>query len=195
MNSSIGGDSITRNEFSMDPTKHIFASGMSGMDKSTLLVNLFIEHIRQGNGVFSLTLMETPPTRSQIYQLPFAKDVFSNCPTQITFNLSGKDTKAIQDNWNEEQLLFSGDTEEKIFGLNRATIDGLIVALGDDSALWTGQVLTAEMEKVRVAGKAVTAVYLAPEGYERMDYENGYTVIVKKDTQVGAPEEVPSVDF
>jgi len=168
---------------------------MSGMDKSTLLVNLFIEHIRQGNGVFSLTLMETPPTRSQIYQLPFAKDVFSNCPTQITFNLSGKDTKAIQDNWNEEQLLFSGDTEEKNFGLNRATINGLIVAFGDDSALWTGQVLTAEMEKVRVAGKAVTAVYLAPEGYERMDDENGYTVIVKKDTQVGAPEEVPSVDF
>jgi hypothetical protein len=25
--------------------------------------------------------------------------------------------------------------------------------------------------------------------------ENGYTVIVKKGTQVGAPEEMPSIDF
>ena len=50
MNISIGRDSITRNEFSIDSTKHINISGMSGMGKSTLLVNLFIEHIRQGNG-------------------------------------------------------------------------------------------------------------------------------------------------
>src|ERR1035437_4803024 len=81
------------------------------------------------------------------------------------------------------KILFSGDTEEKNISLNRATINGLIDAFGDDSALWTGQVLTAETEKVRVAGKAVTAVYLVPEGYERVDDENGYTVIVKKGTQ------------
>jgi ABC-type ATPase involved in cell division len=37
MNISIGKDSITGQEFSIDPTKHIFASGMSGMGKSTLL--------------------------------------------------------------------------------------------------------------------------------------------------------------
>ncbi|HEY1757935.1 MAG TPA: hypothetical protein VGG72_21375 [Bryobacteraceae bacterium] len=93
------------------------------------------------------------------------------------------------------KILFSGDTEEKNISLNRATINGLIDAFGDDSALWQGQVLTAETEKVRVAGKAVTAVYLVPEGYERVDDENGYTVIVKKGTQVGAPEELPSIDF
>ena len=39
-----------------------------------------------------------------MYQLPFAKDVFSNCPTQITFNVSGEDAQAIQENWNEEQV-------------------------------------------------------------------------------------------
>src|SRR3984885_540828 len=50
MNISLGRDSITGNEFSIDPTKHINIEGMSGMGKSTLLVNLFIEHIRQGNG-------------------------------------------------------------------------------------------------------------------------------------------------
>src|ERR1017187_3736883 len=80
------------------------------------------------------------------------------------------------------KILFSGDTEEKNISLNRATINGLIDAFGDDSALWQGQVLTAETEKVRVAGKAVTAVYLVADGYERVDDENGYTVIVKKGT-------------
>jgi hypothetical protein len=50
MNISLGRDSITGNEFSIDSTKHINIEGMSGMGKSTLLVNLFIEHIRQGNG-------------------------------------------------------------------------------------------------------------------------------------------------
>ena len=93
------------------------------------------------------------------------------------------------------KILFSGDTEEKNISLNRATINGLIDAFGDDSALWQGQVLTAETEKVRVAGKAVTAVYLVADGYERVDDEGGYTVIVKKGTQVGAPEELPSIDF
>jgi hypothetical protein len=50
MQISIGCDSITGSDFSIDPTKHISIEGMSGMGKSTLLVNLFIEHIRQGNG-------------------------------------------------------------------------------------------------------------------------------------------------
>ena len=34
-----------------------------------------------------------------MYQLPFASDVFSNCPTQITFNVSGNDAEAITKNW------------------------------------------------------------------------------------------------
>src|ERR1700733_4084099 len=50
MQISIGSDSITGREFFIDSTKHISVEGMSGMGKSTLLVNLFIEHIRQGNG-------------------------------------------------------------------------------------------------------------------------------------------------
>lgn len=39
------------------------------------------------------------------------------------------------------------------------------------------------------------AVYLVPEGYERVDDRNGYTVIVKKGTQVSAPEELPDISF
>lgn len=47
---SIGRGSITNNELSIDSAKHISVEGMSGMGKSTLLVTLFVEHIRQGNG-------------------------------------------------------------------------------------------------------------------------------------------------
>jgi hypothetical protein len=39
-----------------------------------------------------------------MYQLPFARDVFSNCPTQIVFNVSGEDATAVEKNWNEEQV-------------------------------------------------------------------------------------------
>lgn len=39
-----------------------------------------------------------------MYQLPFASDIFSNCPTQITFNVSGEDAKAIETNWNEQYI-------------------------------------------------------------------------------------------
>jgi hypothetical protein len=93
------------------------------------------------------------------------------------------------------KVLFSGDAETKNIGLNRATINGLVDAFGEDSASWQEHILTCETEKVRVAGKAVTAVYLLPENYERVDDENGYTLIVKKGTKVDAPEDLPAIDF
>jgi type IV secretory pathway TraG/TraD family ATPase VirD4 len=62
-------------------------------------------------GRFGTLLAESPKylitlllASQGMYQLPFAKDVFSNCPTQITFNVSGEDAKAIEENWNEEQV-------------------------------------------------------------------------------------------
>jgi hypothetical protein len=54
--------------------------------------------------------------------------------------------------------------------------------------------LSVETEKVRVAGKSVTALYLIPEGHEKIDDENGYAVIVKQGTgKVDAPdpEDIP----
>jgi hypothetical protein len=50
MNIALGTDSISGNDFFIDSTNHLNIEGMSGMGKSTLLVNLFIEHVRQGNG-------------------------------------------------------------------------------------------------------------------------------------------------
>jgi len=46
-----------------------------------------------------------------------------------------------------------------------------------------------------VSGKRVTAVYLVPEGYERVEDDNGYVVIVKKGTRGDAGEELLEIDF
>ena len=63
-------------------------------------------------------------------------------------------------------------------------MNGLVDASGDESESWQGHVLTVEAEKVVASGKRVTAVYLVPEGYERIEDENGYVAIVKKGTKV-----------
>ena len=44
------GTTTKGNDFLIDPTKHINLEGMSGMGKSSLIVNFFIEHIRAGGG-------------------------------------------------------------------------------------------------------------------------------------------------
>jgi DNA helicase HerA-like ATPase len=50
MNVTIGTDFSTGDPIAIDTSKHINLEGMSGVGKSTTLVRLFIEHIRQGNG-------------------------------------------------------------------------------------------------------------------------------------------------
>ena len=50
METLIGTDYITGQDFSIDTSRHCNVEGMSGVGKSTLLVNLFVEHIRQGHG-------------------------------------------------------------------------------------------------------------------------------------------------
>jgi hypothetical protein len=64
------------------------------------------------------------------------------------------------------QSEIEGGDEPLNVNLNRATINGLVDAFGEDSALWIGHYLTVETEKMRVAGKAVVALYLIPKGYE-----------------------------
>lgn len=50
MKTSIGIDYINQSDFAIDTARHIHIDGMSGVGKSTLLVNLFIDQIRQGHG-------------------------------------------------------------------------------------------------------------------------------------------------
>lgn len=93
------------------------------------------------------------------------------------------------------KVQFEGMTEALNVSLNRATINGLVEAFGEDSKAWQGQYLSVETEKMRVAGKAVTALYLIPKGYKRIDDENGYAMIVpesSKEDQIAA--NVPPLD-
>lgn len=117
-----------------------------------------------------------------------AKIVSETTPQSSTF-LNKDGSAKTQD---VAKVQFQGDPEPLNVSLNRATINGLVDAFGEDSAGWQGHVLTVETEKMRVAGKAVVALYLIPKGYERVDDENGYAAIVKEGT---TKEELPTVNL
>lgn len=86
---------------------------------------------------------------------------------------------------NQDVCRVSFDGGEALnVSLNRATLNGLIDAFGEESADWKDKELKVETEKMRVAGKAVTALYLIPEGYKRIDDENGYATIVGETTKM-----------
>ena len=78
---------------------------------------------------------------------------------------------------------FEGFNDNFNVALNRATINGLVDAFGENSADWQNKPLTVETEKMRVGGKVVVALYLIPDGFERIDDSNGYAKIVHKGLQ------------
>lgn len=93
------------------------------------------------------------------------------------------------------KIRFQGLNDVLNINLNRATINGLVDAFGDDSKDWMGKTLTVATEKVQVAGKRVTAVYLLPEGYEVLEDEAGYVIIVNPNKEsVPVGEETVNVE-
>lgn len=118
-----------------------------------------------------------------------AKIVSETTPQPSSF-LDKKGNPKTQD---VAKVRFESQTEPVNVALNRATINALVDAFGEDSKGWQGHVLTAETEKMRVAGKAVVALYLLPEGYVKIDDENGYAVIVKKDLATPMTDEEKSL--
>lgn len=82
------------------------------------------------------------------------------------------------------KIKFSGVEEIKNINLNRSTIDGLISAFGEDSKDWIGKPLIAVTEKVVVAGRRVTAVYLLADGYELKEDDGGYMKIVNPNKEL-----------
>lgn len=94
------------------------------------------------------------------------------------------------------KVQFEGVKEELNVRLNRATISGLVKAFGSDSKLWVGKVLNVVTEKMRVAGKQVTALYLIPSGYELTNDAEGYAKIQKigVETEQPAPaDDIPTI--
>ncbi len=115
-----------------------------------------------------------------------AKIVSETNPTPSSF-LDKNGNPKVQD---VAKVRFEGVQDVLNVSLNRATINGLVDAFGEDSKDWQNHPLTVETEKVRVAGKAVTALYLVPEGYEKIDDQNGYALIVK----AGASDETAPIN-
>ena len=85
------------------------------------------------------------------------------------------------------KIQFEGLNDVLNLALNRATINALVDAFGGESKSWMNKVLTVETEKVRVGGKAVTALYLIPQGYHKEDDTSGYAQVVKNDTEPEIP--------
>lgn len=75
------------------------------------------------------------------------------------------------------KVRYEGKEEALNTNLNRATIRGLVEAFGKDSIAWINKPLTVHTEKVAVAGKRVTALYLVPEGFEVGEDDEGYVQI------------------
>jgi hypothetical protein len=108
-----------------------------------------------------------------------AKIVSETIPQPSSFT----DKKGNPKTQDVAKVRFEGQNEPVNVSLNRATIMGLIEAFGDDSVAWQGHYLTCEIEKVRVGGVMRLALYLIPDGYQKVDDSQGYAVIQKKDIQ------------
>ena len=93
---------------------------------------------------------------------------------------SFQDAKGNAQTQDVARVQFEGQKESVNCNLNKPTVNALIQAFGEDSKDWMGHYLTVEVEKVRVAGKAVTALYLCPEGFHKADDEQGYAVVCRK---------------
>ena len=117
-----------------------------------------------------------------------AKIVSETTPTPSQFQNKDGSVK----NQDVCQVKFEGFNETYKMALNRATINGLVDAFGEDAKDWMNKVLLVETEKMRVAGRAVIAVYLIAEGYHRADDANGYAVIVKNSVDPRDYEDQPS---
>ena len=94
------------------------------------------------------------------------------------------------------KIQFKGAPEPLNISINRASINALVEAFGEDSTAWMNKTLTALTEKVVVAGKRVVALYLVPDGYELGEDAGGYVKIVKHGVNLAEGEaEYPGDDL
>lgn len=121
---------------------------------------------------------------SELGNIKLAKIVSETTPQASQFRNKDGTVK------NQDVCSVSFEGSEPLnVSLNRATLNGLVDAFGEESADWQDKELKVEIEKMRVAGKAVVALYLIPAGYKRVDDRNGYATIVKDGE--GATVETP----
>ena len=124
--------------------------------------------------------------KSELYDkgIKAVKIVSETNPEPSTF----KDDEGNTKDQDVCKIKVEGMDEALKVSLNRATINALVSAFGEDSVKWQGHTLGLEIDKL--PGKKYP-LYLIPQGYERIEDENGYSVIVKKADPL-APLDEPS---
>ena len=130
---------------------------------------------------------------SELSQMKRAKIVNEVKPSVSRF-LNEDGTPKMQD---VAKVKFEGMNDVLNVNLNKATLNGLVKAFGSDSKNWMDKILSVETEKVRVGGKAGVALYLIPEGFQKVDDENGYAKIMKNmdGVQPAPAEEIPTINL
>ncbi len=114
-----------------------------------------------------------------------AKDLVNGTKAKLTTEVKPQESEfGMQD---VAKISIQGDPVIKNVRVNKPTINALIDAFGIESNNWTDKVLTIQTERILVAGKRVTALYLVPEGYELEEDDGGYLVITKKGTTLKPP--------
>lgn len=70
------------------------------------------------------------------------------------------------------------ETEPQNMKFNSQSIEGLILARGEESKEWVGSVLTVHHEKTMIGGRRETVTYLIPDGFEVRENENKYLTVL-----------------
>lgn len=97
-----------------------------------------------------------------------------------------KDKNGNEKKQDVSKIQFQGQSEPLNISINRASLNALIDAFGTDSIKWQGHTLTAKVVKTMVGGSFKYPIYLIPEGYEMIEDDNGYAVIVKVGSEVSS---------
>lgn len=116
---------------------------------------------------------------SELQNIRSAKIVSETAPQPSQF----KDKNGNEKMQDVCKVQFRGVEEVLNVSLNRATIDALVDAYGEDSKNWQGHDLAVDVQNALVGGKWVHMLFLVPEGYERSIDANGYMVITKKEEE------------
>ncbi len=114
-------------------------------------------------------------------------------PSQFT------DKNGAPKNQDVAKVVIQGSPDAVNVGFNRATINGLVEAFGEDSVNWIDKVLTVHVESMNVGGKRVKALYFVPEDFEVGEDDGGYIVVKKigekTNSQVAPEDEITPDDI
>ncbi len=123
------------------------------------------------------------------------KDVEKGTRIKITGEMEQRESRfgGTQD---VARVVVSGEGEFNC-NFNATSLNALIDAYGTESTNWIDKIVIAHPEPTTIAGKRVTALYLAPEGYTLTEDDQNRLIIAKLDDGVpgrGRPADTEEED-